>query len=100
MTTDMNELIQQLKTAVNQQASTSQDDAAIIAAAAAIARASKNPFEQLMESMANMMSITILRVFVQWGVFAKIPADGMISYEELAEAVNADVNILGEFSPA
>lgn len=68
----------------------------IIEAATKILAVAKDPSDQGMDAIGQLTLIAANRIFWEWGVFDEIPAEGTISYSELAEKVNADVSVLSE----
>lgn len=47
--------------------------------------------------MVNVAQIPAMSLLAQWGAFQHIPTEGSISYEELAERLDADTNLIGNY---
>jgi hypothetical protein len=56
------------------------------------------PRDDIMDIMTGFCQIAVIRLFIKWKVFEKIPATGTISYKELAAAVGADVSLISEIT--
>jgi hypothetical protein len=56
------------------------------------------PRDDIMDIMTGFCQIAVIRLFIKWKVFEKIPAAGIISYKELAAAVGADVSLISEIT--
>lgn len=57
------------------------------------------PADPVLASMINMVQFTAIRLFVDWGAFDIISSAGTISYVDLAEKMDADVSLVGEYLP-
>lgn len=66
-----------------------------------IVAAAKLPHEQWVDQCMMQGQLGALRVFVDWGVFDKIPLQGDegITYKDLAEKVDAEEAIVRECGP-
>ncbi|KAL4770673.1 S-adenosyl-L-methionine-dependent methyltransferase [Aspergillus nidulans var. acristatus] len=65
---------------------------------ASIAKAIVNtvtlPEERWLDQSTTFCEILAIRLFMHWGVFDLIPAEGSVSYEELASHLNADPSLI------
>ncbi|OIW27605.1 S-adenosyl-L-methionine-dependent methyltransferase [Coniochaeta ligniaria NRRL 30616] len=52
------------------------------------------PRDDIMDTMTGFCQIAVIRLFIKWKVFEKIPVAGIISYKELAAVVGADVSLI------
>ncbi|OLN97441.1 Demethylsterigmatocystin 6-O-methyltransferase 1 [Colletotrichum chlorophyti] len=66
----------------------------VINAAEKILATVKEPIHQWLDMSAHTVLITASRLFSDWGAFDAIPAEGSISYDDLAEEVNAEASLL------
>jgi hypothetical protein len=57
----------------------------------------QNPEEQWLWQSVQMSEMAAIRTFMRWEAFDKIPAEGSISYKELAEKCNATEGLISEF---
>lgn len=72
----------------------------LVAAANELLNAVRPPSDTIMGWFAQMSVVSAVRVFQHWGVFDIIPAQegGFISFAELAEKIEAEEALLGEFT--
>ncbi|KAF5012399.1 hypothetical protein FDECE_1528 [Fusarium decemcellulare] len=91
-------LASQLARAVNNSAANDVDDPssrqAIVAAAQDVLYEATLPEEQWNEQAAVIGSITATRLFLKWGAFDAIPADGAIAYTDMAKKLDADESLI------
>ncbi|EEY22332.1 O-methyltransferase [Verticillium alfalfae VaMs.102] len=66
----------------------------IVAAAQAIIEAARPPQPQWMNQSAACAEFVALRLFIDWGAFEAIPIEGSITYQELADKVDAEVQLV------
>ncbi|KAG7110313.1 hypothetical protein HYQ44_020316 [Verticillium longisporum] len=70
----------------------------IVAAAQAIIEAARPPQPQWMNQSAACAEFVALRLFIDWGAFEAIPIEGSITYQELADKVDAEVQLVLRFA--
>ncbi|KAM0270457.1 hypothetical protein ACHAQH_009398 [Verticillium albo-atrum] len=70
----------------------------IVAAAQAIIEAARPPQPQWMNQSAACAEFVALRLFIDWGAFEAIPIEGSITYQELADKVDAEVQLVIRFA--
>ncbi|KAH8881467.1 O-methyltransferase [Thozetella sp. PMI_491] len=56
------------------------------------------PQDEIMDMLPKLAKFSITGLFIKWGAFKAIPAEGTISYGELAAKLKADVNLITRFS--
>lgn len=66
----------------------------IVDAAQKVMHAVRDPADEWVDMTGQIAAIAVNRLFWEWGVFAKIPLEGSISYSELAEAVGAELSLI------
>lgn len=90
---------QLLETVLQYSASTDAEHEAegrnkIVAAAQAIVEAARPPQPQWMNQSAACAEFVALRLFIEWGAFEAIPLEGSITYQELADKIDADMQLV------
>lgn len=90
---------QLLETVLQYSASTNADQEAegrnkIVAAAQAIIEAARPPQPQWMNQSAACAEFVALRLFIEWGAFEAIPLEGTIGYQDLADKIGADMQLV------
>ncbi|KAI0144499.1 S-adenosyl-L-methionine-dependent methyltransferase [Xylariaceae sp. FL1272] len=53
-----------------------------------------DPEEEIEQQAIIMAEMACIRMYMTWGFFDKIPAEGSISYESLAKTIDADVSLV------
>ena len=72
--------------------------AKIIDVARAVQGVATLPDEQVMDPSINISRVTATRMLIAWDAFAHIPAEGSISYAELAEKTGVAQSLLTRFA--
>lgn len=72
---------------------------AIVSAAQDLLYEATLPQEQWIEQASIMGTMTASRLFLKWNAFDKIPADGTISYAELAKDLDAEESLIRKKAP-
>ncbi|KAH6688484.1 O-methyltransferase [Plectosphaerella plurivora] len=89
--------VRQFDAAANTDQETAVRDS-IVNAAQAIIDAARPPQPQWMNQSAACAEFVALRLFIEWGAFEAIPLEGNISYEALAEKIDADMQLVRRFA--
>jgi hypothetical protein len=70
----------------------------VYTAARKVMTVTQNPDDQWLWHSVNMSELAAIATFMRWKAFDKIPADGSISYKELAETCDASEGLTSETS--
>ena len=68
----------------------------IVKTASQLVAVTQNPMEHFMGFLTNLAQVTVIRLFIKWGVFENIPSEGSISFQKLSEIVGADLGLLSK----
>lgn len=90
--------VRQFDAAANTDQETAVRDS-IVNAAQAIIDAARPPQPQWMNQSAACAEFVALRLFIEWGAFEAIPLEGTISYQALAEKIDADMQLVRTSTP-
>lgn len=103
---DLRRLTPQLVDSVLEYSSTTADSeqdfagrAKVVAAAQAIVDAAQPPQPAWMNQSSACAELVALRLFIEWGAFEAMPSEGSISFQDLADKISADMQIVREFHP-
>ena len=93
----LRQLAASLSSSVEQYDSSSKESRSAIVEAArhVIETVGRIPEEQMLEDSIKAGEMVSKHLFVLWGVFDAIPAEGSISIADLAATVDCDVKLLG-----
>lgn len=61
-----------------------------------ITQFSRRTEEYVLDTMASTVELVALRLLINWKALEMIPAQGSITYQELAEKVGAEVSLISE----
>ena len=69
----------------------------LIEATQGILDATRQPVDQLMDTLSTMAQFTALRLFIEWGVLDALPSDGFMTFKEIATKLDANVDLISEY---
>ncbi|XP_044719877.1 o-methyltransferase domain-containing protein [Hirsutella rhossiliensis] len=58
----------------------------------------RQPTDVVLDLLPHLAELTVLRLFIKWKVFENIPADGEISFRDLASKLGAETNLITRFA--
>jgi hypothetical protein len=96
LTQQITDLTAEIRADPDSLASNPNENAKLFEAATKLVELGKKPTDLLLDSFSLIVQFTVLRLFIEWGVFENIPVKGAVTYEELAKSVSADTELIGK----